>query len=122
MSLSYIDGYEAGHEAGIYKTLNIRPEELVEMHEMATTNRACHVLATESHSAKAPVTKHTRSSRLTGNCAVHGFDSNQLRKNSPVSRMRFAASSANISRIRFAGCPTHRGVRCVGVCFLTADS
>ena len=32
----YIDGYDAGHEAGIYKMLGIQPEEMGEMHKMAT--------------------------------------------------------------------------------------
>lgn len=31
----YIDGYEAGHDAAIYKALGIKPEEVAEMREFA---------------------------------------------------------------------------------------
>ena len=32
----YIEGYDAGYEAGIHKTLGIQPEEMKDMHQMAT--------------------------------------------------------------------------------------
>ena len=32
----YIEGYEAGHDTGIYKVLGIKPEELSEMRQFAT--------------------------------------------------------------------------------------
>lgn len=35
----YVDGYGAGHEAGIHKALGIKPEDLSEMHEFANDMR-----------------------------------------------------------------------------------